>query len=163
MKKLIAVSIVLISSVCSTRGGLALEANTADTASSSPSSASYSAKDKALAVPKTMAGVFAGLTVGIPVKIVKDIKHETRRMAGTARNDMGNEFGLIENLFVAGAAIPYGLVSGTITGSIRGTERAITYGTKAPFCKESLGLKEPPKAEPIADDGTARPAAIGQR
>lgn len=119
------------------------------------SGTTFTGKDKALAFPKMAAGIFTGLTIGIPVKIVKDIKHETRRMAGTARGDMGNEFGLIENVFVAGAAIPYGLVSGTIMGSIRGTERAITYGAKAPFSKESLGLKEPEK--------DPEPTAIGQK
>lgn len=119
------------------------------------SGTTFTAKEKALALPKVAAGIFTGLTIGIPIKIVKDIKHETRRMAGTARGDMGNEFGLMENVFVAGAAIPYGLVSGTITGSIRGTERAITYGAKSPFSKESLGLKEPEKA--------LEPKAIGQK
>lgn len=123
--------------------------------SGTKSGTTFTAKEKALAFPKMAAGIFTGLTIGIPVKIAKDIKHETRRMAGTARGDMGNEFGLVENVFVAGAAIPYGLVSGTIMGSIRGTERAITYGAKAPFSKESLGLKEPEKAP--------EPTAIGQK
>ena len=148
IKSFITISAAL-ASFCVSSAALAADSATTPPVDSPPSTKSgttITAKEKALALPKMAAGVFAGLTIGIPVKIVKDIKHETRRMAGTSRNDMGNEFGLLENVFVAGTAIPYGLVSGTIMGSIRGTERAITYGARAPFSKESLGLKEPEQA-----------------
>lgn len=102
-----------------------------------------SAKQRAVAFPKSAAGVLAGLTIGVPVKISKDIRKETRRLAGTLRGDVGNEFGLTENAFVLGGAIPFGILSGMILGTIRGTERAVTYGAQQPFSKESLGLKEP--------------------
>lgn len=112
------------------------------------------ATQKALAVPKAAAGVFAGLTIGVPIKITKDIHHEIRRYAGTARGDMGNEFGFVENIFVATTSIPYGLLSGFIMGGIRGTERAITYGSRQPFSKESLGLVDPPAREEEKDPTT---------
>ena len=99
--------------------------------------------------PKAAAGVLAGLTIGIPVRISKDIRKETKRMAGTLFNDTGNEYGLLESAFVLGGAVPFGLLSGTIMGTVRGTERAVIYGADKPFCPESLGLKEPdPKPEP---------------
>lgn len=112
---------------------------------------SGSARQRAVAFPKSAAGVLAGLTIGVPVKISKDIRKETRRLAGTLRGDVGNEFGLTENAFVLGGAIPFGILSGMILGTIRGTERAVTYGAHQPFSKESLGLKEPeqdPKEQP---------------
>lgn len=102
-----------------------------------------STTQRAAAFPKAAAGVLAGLTIGIPVKISKDIRKETRRYAGTLRGDVGNEFGLTENLFVLGGAVPFGILSGMIMGTVRGAERAVTYGAHQPFSKESLGLKEP--------------------
>ncbi len=96
----------------------------------------------ALALPRAMAGVAAGLSIGVPVRIGKDIRKETRRMASSLRQDMGNEFGLVENLFVIGGSVPFGILGGGILGTIRGTEQAITYGSHQPFSKESLSLKE---------------------
>lgn len=105
--------------------------------------ASGSPTQRAVALPKAAAGVLAGLTIGIPVKISKDIRKETRRMAGTLRGDVGNEFGFTENAFVFTGAVPFGIISGMIMGTVRGAERAVTYGAAQPFSKESLGLKEP--------------------
>lgn len=102
-----------------------------------------SAGQRAVALPKAAAGVLAGLTIGIPVKISKDVRKETRRMAGTLRGDVGNDLGILETGFVMGGALPFGLLSGSILGLVRGTERAFTYGAQQPFSKESLGLKEP--------------------
>lgn len=99
-------------------------------------------KERAVALPKAVAGVLAGLTVGVPVKIGKDVRHETRRLAGTLRADVGNDFGILENLIVLGGALPFGILGGTILGTIRGTEHAFTYGSHQPFSKESLSLKE---------------------
>lgn len=121
-----------------------------------------STKQKVVGAPKAVAGVLAGLTLGIPIKITRDIKHEIRRYAGTSRGDMGNEFGVVENVYVAATSIPYGLVSGFIMGGIRGTERAITYGARAPFSKESLGLVDPPPPEEKEPPAVvAKPGGIG--
>lgn len=115
------------------------------------------ATQKLTAIPKAAAGVLAGLMIGVPVKIARDIKSETRRMAGTIRNDCGNEFGIMENVLVGGLSIPYGIASGLIMGGIRGSERAFTYGARQPFSRESLGLAEPEK--PIAVGDSIQPAA----
>lgn len=100
------------------------------------------AKERMVAVPRAIAGVVAGLTVGVPVRITKDVRRETKRIADTLRSDVGNDHGLLETVFVAGGAVSFGLLGGTIMGTIRGTEHAITYGSHQPFSKESLGLKE---------------------
>ncbi|MBX9687607.1 MAG: hypothetical protein K2X27_12950 [Candidatus Obscuribacterales bacterium] len=100
-------------------------------------------KERATALPRALAGVMAGLSIGIPVKIGKDIKKETCRLAGALHQDMGNEFGIMENVFVLGGAVPFGILGGTILGTIHGTERALSYGSQQPFSKESFSLKEP--------------------
>jgi hypothetical protein len=125
---------------------LANSVEAADSITTEPSkdAASENSKSKkALSVPKGVAGVIAGLTIGVPIKISKDVRHETRRIAGTIRGDVGNDFGVVENVIVAGGSIPFGIIGGTILGTIRGTEHAITYGSHQPFSKESLSLKEP--------------------
>lgn len=99
-------------------------------------------KERALAVPKALAGVIAGLSIGVPVRISKDVRKETRRLAGTLRGDVGNDFGIMENIIVLGGAVPFGIIGGSILGTIRGTETALTYGSHQPFSKESLSLKE---------------------
>lgn len=100
-------------------------------------------KERAVAIPKAIAGVIAGLAIGVPVRISKDVRRETRRIADTLRADVGNDFGILENAFVLGGAVPFGLLGGTILGTIHGTEYALTYGSHQPFSKESLSLKEP--------------------
>lgn len=96
-----------------------------------------------ISFPKAAAGVIAGLTIGIPVKISKDVRTETKRFARALHSDMGSEFGIMETLFVVGGAVPFGLMSGVIMGTVRGTERAFLFGANQPFCPESLGMKEP--------------------
>jgi hypothetical protein len=111
-------------------------------ASVEPPAALAAVKQRTLAVPRAVAGVIAGLTIGVPVRISKDVRRQTRLMAGTLRQDVGSDFGLIENAFVMGGAVGYGLVGGTILGVIHGSEQAITYGSHQPFSKESFCLKE---------------------
>lgn len=108
--------------------------------------------DPPVGAGKAAAGVVAGLTVGVPIKIGRDIKHEIRRMAGTLRGDCDNEFGAMDNAWVGGLSIPYGIASGVIMGGIRGCERAFTFGSRKPFSKESLGLVDPPKKPEFEDE-----------
>ena len=99
-------------------------------------------KERVFAVPRAVAGVIAGLSIGVPVRISKDVRKETRRLAGTLRGDVGNDFGLVENVIVIGGSVPFGIIGGSILGTIRGTESALTYGSHQPFSRESLSLKE---------------------
>lgn len=99
--------------------------------------------DSVVGGPKAVAGVLAGLSLGVPVKITKDIGAETKRMAGVVRNDLGNEFGFMDTAVVMAAALPYGVVSGLILGTIKGTKRAFTYGLEKPFSAKSLSLDGP--------------------
>jgi hypothetical protein len=89
-------------------------------------------------VPKKVAGVVCGVSLGVPIRVVRDIKLETRRMAGVLRQDFGNDFGIASNILIATMSIPYGLLSGMIKGSIHGVQYGIEYGAKQPFSPESF-------------------------
>ena len=89
------------------------------------------------------AGVFTGLTVGVPIKISRTITSESRRMTATLIDDFGGNGTIMEKLLAASFGIPYGIASGTVLGSIRGVQRAIKFGYERPFSRESFSLIEP--------------------
>ncbi len=95
------------------------------------------------AVPLGSAGVLAGLTVGVPIKISRTITSESRRMIGTLIDDFGGRGTMMEKSLAAAFGIPYGIASGTVLGSIRGVQQAIKFGYEKPFSPESFGLIEP--------------------
>ena len=95
------------------------------------------------AVSLGSAGVFVGLTVGVPIKISRTITSESRRMTGTLIDDFGGQGKMMEKLLAASFGIPYGIASGTVLGSIRGVQQAVKYGYERPFSRESFGLIEP--------------------
>ncbi|MBP9094754.1 hypothetical protein KBI23_27290 [bacterium] len=98
-----------------------------------------------LAAPKAVGGVLMGMTIGVPVRIARDISHETLRMRDQMTDDVaGNERpDLFARTVGSYTGMAYGVVSGVIKGSIKGTERAIDCGARKPFSKESLSLQDP--------------------
>ena len=111
----------------------------ADDGASQPSESKWS---KILAVPKTAAGVVYGVTLGVPIRSVKYIYSEDRRMTRTLLDDFGGMGGA--NVLMAQAiSIPYSLASGSILGLIRGVQYGGEYGAEEPFSKKSIGVGEP--------------------
>ncbi len=98
-----------------------------------------------LAAPKAVGGVLMGMTVGVPVRIARDISHETLRMRDQMTDDVsgGDRPDLFARTVGSYSGMAYGVVSGVIKGSIKGTERAIDCGARKPFSKESLSLQDP--------------------
>lgn len=95
--------------------------------------------------PTGIAGVVYGVTVGVPIKIAREVASETKRMTVTLETDFdgGNEK-LISQLrgMIYFMSVPYGLVSGSILGSVHGVGNAFKYGYEQPFSKVSIGLGE---------------------
>lgn len=100
-----------------------------------------------LSKPKVsgVAGVVYGVTLGVPIKIAKDIHHETKRMTGTLESDFevfqDPKFSQTRILIYC-MTVPYGLVSGSILGSIHGVGSAFKYGYEKPFSKASISLED---------------------
>lgn len=99
------------------------------------------AKPKVLGV----AGVAYGVTVGVPIKIARDIFSETKRMTGTLESD----FEVFQDpvisqtrLLIYFMTVPYGLLSGSILGTVHGVGNAFKYGYGEPFSKASVSLEE---------------------
>ncbi len=98
-----------------------------------------------LAAPMAVGGVLMGFTIGVPVRIARDISHETLRMRDQMTEDTsgGDRPDLFARTVGSYTGMAYGVVSGVIKGSIKGTERAIDCGARKPFSKESLSLQDP--------------------
>lgn len=95
--------------------------------------------------PTGIAGVVYGVTLGVPIKIAKEVMSETKRMTVTLESDFdaGGEK-VISQLrgMIYFMSVPYGLVSGSILGSVHGVGNAFKYGYGQPFSKASIGLNE---------------------
>lgn len=98
-----------------------------------------------MAVGGALMGISAGLTIGVPVRIARDISHETLRMRDQMTDDVsgGDKPDLFARTVGSYSGMAYGVVSGVIKGSIKGTERALDCGARKPFSKESLSLQDP--------------------
>ena len=100
---------------------------------------------KIFAAPMAVGGVLMGMTVGVPVRIARDISHETLRMRDQMTDDVSgsDKPDLFAKTVGSYSGMAYGVVSGVIKGSIKGTERAIDCGARKPFSKESISLQDP--------------------
>jgi len=98
---------------------------------------------RAVKAPIGVAGLCAGLLVGVPVKIGHDVKAETRRMLDTLLDDFGGQRSFNNYLLAAPMAVPFGIASGTVVGLVRGVRTGTKYGYSRPFSAESMSLIEP--------------------
>ncbi len=87
-------------------------------------------------------GVMTGLTVGVPISIVRSIGVETKRMKAQVSDDTagGDHPDAFAHLAGTTMGLIYGVPSGIIKGSIQGAERGITRGADKPFSADSLSL-----------------------
>lgn len=93
-----------------------------------------------------IAGVIYGVTLGVPIKIAKDIHKETKRMTGTLESDFEvfqDSIFSQTRILIYFMTVPYGLVSGSILGSVHGVGSAFKYGYEQPFSKASISLEDP--------------------
>jgi len=97
-----------------------------------------------LAAPRAVGGIISGITVGVPMRIARDISFESKRMSDQITDDMaGSERpDFIARTIGSCTGVAYGLFSGVIKGSIKGTERALEWGSRKPFSQESMSLKD---------------------
>ncbi|CAN5177206.1 hypothetical protein BH11CYA1_BH11CYA1_15670 [soil metagenome] len=111
----------------------------------SKSASSMQKAGKILTAPMAFGGVLMGMTVGVPVRIARDVSHETLRMRDQMTDDVagGDKPDLFARTVGSYTGMAYGVVSGVIKGSIKGTERAIDCGARKPFSKESISLQDP--------------------
>lgn len=112
-------------------------------------SGSTSMLSKLIQGPKACCGAIAGVTIGVPVRVVRDISHESKRMTGQLYDDFSPSAGASDHpdngTRSAGTMMGmlYGVPSGIILGTIHGTSRGIDAGFKKPFSKESVSLTDP--------------------
>ena len=104
---------------------------------------SISLASRLISTPLGVAGIFWGVTAGIPVKVAKTILSESKRMYGTLLDDFGGETNLANSTLALSLGVPYGIVSGIILGSIKGTEQGLRFGYEKPFSLQSISLAEP--------------------
>lgn len=99
--------------------------------------------------PKACCGAIAGVTIGVPVRVVRDVSHESKRMTGQLYDDFSPSAGASDRpdsgTRSVGSVVGmlYGVPSGIILGTIHGTSRGIDAGFKKPFSKESVSLTDP--------------------
>ena len=104
---------------------------------------------KVISMPLGVAGVMCGMAIGVPVKTVKAIKSETKRMYDTIGDDVGNTGGIADRAISASLGVPYGVASGTILGCVHGVQDGVKYGYSKPFSKESMSIVEADAPKPL--------------
>ncbi len=98
--------------------------------------------------PKKAIGVTCGVCVGVPVSIARD----TRKYTGQMKKSMNDGFGVEKTGDIAGhmwsgaCAVPFGIGSGLVHGSVAGVQRAVEHGKTNPFSKKSMSLGVPEKS-----------------
>lgn len=87
-------------------------------------------------------GVTCGVCVGVPVSIARDTRKYTGQMKKSMNDGIGVEKGpdLVGNMMAGACAVPFGIGSGLVHGSVTGFQRAVEHGKTQPFSKKSMSL-----------------------
>lgn len=90
-------------------------------------------------------GAVVGVSVGVPVRIARDVARHTLAMREQATDDVAGSENpdLTAKTVGSYTGMAFGLVSGLISGTIKGTERGLDAGFRKPFSRESMSLKDP--------------------
>ena len=101
-----------------------------------------SKKTGLLTVPKAVAGVATGVMLGVPVNISKSTKRFTGLMYDSisANFSFSAEPDLYARTTASVLAVPFGLMSGLVFGTIKGVENGVLLGGEKPFSKESFSM-----------------------
>ena len=97
---------------------------------------------KAVALPKAVGGAVMGVAIGVPVCITKSVKKMTLDMQDSISQNFSfaDENDMYAKTMAAFLAVPYGLVGGSIYGTIKGVEKGLITGSEKPFSRESFSL-----------------------
>ncbi|MDX1990035.1 MAG: hypothetical protein SFV17_25305 [Candidatus Obscuribacter sp.] len=89
------------------------------------------------------AGACAGVAIGIPCSIMKDMSKQTKHMRGQLQDDFSGDEkpDLFARAASSSLALMYGVPSGFILGTIHGTKSGIESGFHKPFSRESFSLE----------------------
>jgi len=104
--------------------------------------------------PTRVAGIVYGAAVGVPIKIARDIASETKRMTATLETDFDAYSSPRSSLLrpmIYLMTVPYGLLSGSILGTVHGMSNACKYGYEQPFSRASISLDEDEVAMKTSD------------
>lgn len=93
-------------------------------------------------LPKSAAGVTCGVLVGVPIMIARDTKKYSKQMRSSIGGADTDITDAMDRASAAGMALPFGVMSGIIHGSIKGVQQGMDVGWKRPFTKESMSLEE---------------------
>lgn len=94
------------------------------------------------AAPAKALGVTCGVCVGVPVSIARDTRKYTGQMKRSMNDGLAVEKSgdFVGHLFSGACAVPFGIGSGLVHGSVTGFQRAVEHGQTQPFSKESMSL-----------------------
>lgn len=119
-----------------------LEISEEDSTRNAPAARKRNILSRVAGGPAKAIGVTCGVMVGVPVSIARD----TRKYTGQMKKSMNDGFAVEKSGDLAGhfwasaAAVPFGIGSGLVHGSVTGFQRAIEHGKTEPFSKESMSL-----------------------
>jgi len=119
-----------------------LEISSDDSANSSSPTRKKNILSRVAGGPAKALGVTCGVMVGVPVSIARDTRKYTGQMKKSMNDGLAVEqTGDLTGHFWAGAsAVPFGIGSGLVHGSVTGFQRALEHGKAQPFSKESMSL-----------------------
>jgi hypothetical protein len=99
------------------------------------------------AAPLAAAGIMAGVTVGVPIKIAKDTKYYASKMKPSLDDGLnvgdGGKKDPIGHAMSGGLTAIWAFPNGLVNGTIHGVQRGVDVGRKKPFSKESMCIKDP--------------------
>jgi hypothetical protein len=97
---------------------------------------------KTVWLPVQMAGIGAGMAVGIPFAMVRQVITRTAQKTGDIADKMGGKEHFPPNLFAAPIGLGFGLVVGTAEGMYWGGRNAFKYGFEKPFTPASFSMND---------------------
>jgi len=92
--------------------------------------------------PVRTLGVGAGLVLGTPIAVTRQVAEQTIGITGTFADKIGGKEHLPPVLFASILGVPFGVLTGSAEGVYFGGKNAIVHGSEKPFGKESFSLAE---------------------
>jgi len=98
--------------------------------------------EKMTTTTKGAIGVVFGLTVGTPIRIIKNMHSESQRAISSLKKDFSNEPGAVATTMATVIGIPYGVARGAVIGVVKGVPEGVKKGYEWPFTYDSIGIDE---------------------
>lgn len=97
---------------------------------------------KTVWLPVQVAGIGAGMAVGIPFAMVRQVITRTAQKTGDVADKIGGKDHFPPNLLAAPIGIGFGLVVGTAEGVFYGGRNAFKHGFEKPFTPASFSMND---------------------